>query len=585
MKSRILPLLAFALVLAACDGTQVPTAVTPEPEVPELSSSVAAKLRTLPPGVTLTAEQIAWLEEIDRKRAANQGLVPTPPDFGGEIDMAWEGSYGTNLGLWDDSCSGQSIGFSFVFYGATYTNLHVNSNGNLTFNGCNTAYWSTNIPDGGWAIAAPIYGDWNPSWYGGVYANVLGSAPNRRFIATWYVVPEYGFGGSNTFQAILFEGSNNIQFGYNGITTNGSHWCCGVQNVGISSGTGSWINSASGGAIPALNGKNICYKPSGSGYTSFIGECKPADTTPPVITPNISGTLGTGGWYTSNVTVTWTVTDPDGPISSSTGCGASTVSTDTNGVTFTCTATSDGGTASNSVTVKRDASPPIVTGSASGTLGTNGWYTSTVNVSFATSDPTSGIASSAGCAASTHSTDTNSMTLTCSATNGAGLSAGTAVTFKRDATLPTISFSGATSYTVDQTVAITCSAGDAMSGVGSTTCPAVVSGPAYTFALGANTASESATDNAGNSRTASVSFTISVTHGSLCNLVKQFVSQNGIANSLCVKLENSADARSRGNANASQNQLNAFRNEVAAQSGKALTAAQATVLTVLSMAL
>ncbi len=47
------------------------------------------------------------------------------------------------------------------------------------------------------------------------------------------------------------------------------------------------------------------------------------DGTAPVITPNISGTLGSGGWYTSDVSVSWDVEDPETGISSSTGCSAS----------------------------------------------------------------------------------------------------------------------------------------------------------------------------------------------------------------------------------------------------------------------
>ncbi len=85
-----------------------------------------------------------------------------------------------------------------------------------------------------------------------------------------------------------------------------------------------------------------------------------ADITPPVITPTVVGTLGNNGWYTSNVTVSWTVTDAESAITSQSGCDTTTVTTDTAGITFTCTATSGGGTASESVTVKRDATPPTV---------------------------------------------------------------------------------------------------------------------------------------------------------------------------------------------------------------------------------
>lgn len=87
----------------------------------------------------------------------------------------------------------------------------------------------------------------------------------------------------------------------------------------------------------------------------------PPDSTPPVITPNVSGTLGNNGWYTSNVAVSWTVTDPESAISSSSGCTTSTMTADTTGTTFTCTATSAGGTSSQSVTIKRDTTAPAVT--------------------------------------------------------------------------------------------------------------------------------------------------------------------------------------------------------------------------------
>jgi hypothetical protein len=86
-----------------------------------------------------------------------------------------------------------------------------------------------------------------------------------------------------------------------------------------------------------------------------------ADTTPPVITPNVSGTLGNDGWYVSDVTVSWSAVDSESEISSSSGCDPTTIDNDTAGMTLTCTATSAGGTSSESVTIKRDATPPTFT--------------------------------------------------------------------------------------------------------------------------------------------------------------------------------------------------------------------------------
>jgi len=85
------------------------------------------------------------------------------------------------------------------------------------------------------------------------------------------------------------------------------------------------------------------------------------DPTPPVIEAQLDGTLGTNGWYTSDVTVRWSVGDPQSPILTTGGCDETVITSDTGGTTLTCTASSDGGTSSASVTVKRDTAPPVLT--------------------------------------------------------------------------------------------------------------------------------------------------------------------------------------------------------------------------------
>src|SRR5204862_18910 len=50
-----------------------------------------------------------------------------------------------------------------------------------------------------------------------------------------------------------------------------------------------------------------------------------SDTTAPIITPNVAGTLGSNGWYTSDVTVSWSVVDAESTISSQTGCDTTIV--------------------------------------------------------------------------------------------------------------------------------------------------------------------------------------------------------------------------------------------------------------------
>jgi hypothetical protein len=83
------------------------------------------------------------------------------------------------------------------------------------------------------------------------------------------------------------------------------------------------------------------------------------DTTPPVVSPNVVGTLGMNGWYRSDVTVTWAATDAESGIVSSLGCAPVTLRNETLGVTVTCSAVNGVGlTKSASITIKIDKTPP-----------------------------------------------------------------------------------------------------------------------------------------------------------------------------------------------------------------------------------
>lgn len=176
-------------------------------------------------------------------------------------------------------------------------------------------------------------------------------------------------------------------------------------------------------------------------------------------------------------------------------------------------------------------------------------------------------------------------TITLTVFDGAFSSSDNVVITVKDPTAPNIVFAGSLSYTVDQTVSITCTATDAESGIASTSCPAVASGPAYGFALGNNTGSATATNGAGLVTTSAVVFTVNVTYDSLCNLVKLWVTHAGVANSLCVKLKNAEASAARGSINSQHGQLGAFVNEVQAQDDKKVPADKAPILTALAEAL
>lgn len=134
--------------------------------------------------------------------------------------------------------------------------------------------------------------------------------------------------------------------------------------------------------------------------------------------PTISYTLspanpdGLAGWYRSAVDLTWTVTEEDSPSTLvRTGCDDRTILLDQLPLTYSCSATSSGGTATwETNPIKKDETAPVVSNAAgaTGALGKNGWYTSNVTAFFTATDATSGL-----------TTDTDSAT---SEGQGAGVS-------------------------------------------------------------------------------------------------------------------------------------------------------------------
>ena len=110
------------------------------------------------------------------------------------------------------------------------------------------------------------------------------------------------------------------------------------------------------------------------------------DTTPPVITPHVSPEPNAADWNNSMVAVTWEVSDPESVIISSTGCGTTTIDTETLGTNITCSATSNGGTSTRTATVKLDKIRPVIIGSVSPSPNSHGWNNSDVAYSFVCSD-------------------------------------------------------------------------------------------------------------------------------------------------------------------------------------------------------
>ena len=248
-------------------------------------------------------------------------------------------------------------------------------------------------------------------------------------------------------------------------------------------------------------------------------------------------------------------------------------------------------TASNTVSVIRtiDTTAPTVTASATSngspyTAGT--WTNHGVSVHYTCTDNPGGSGVASLTPDQTVSADGDGQSATGSCTDNAGNTATATYTGIRiDTAAPTVTYSAnAGSYTVDQQVSITCTPADSLSGLASATC-ANTTGPAYTLGLGSHTLTATATDNAGNQGFASTTFNVQVSSGSLANLVTQFSTNTGVATGLCDELTAASQAAARGQNQTKSNILRAFDQQVSAQTGKALTPEQASILTNLVAAL
>lgn len=123
--------------------------------------------------------------------------------------------------------------------------------------------------------------------------------------------------------------------------------------------------------------------------TLVITISAPEDSTAPIITPNVTGTLGDNGWYTSDVSLSWTVNDPESTVTSTSGCGSVSITADQGSTTYICSATSAGGTNSNSMSIKRDATAPSIDPA---NVTNTTWRNSDLSQEFTASDSGSGLA-------------------------------------------------------------------------------------------------------------------------------------------------------------------------------------------------
>jgi len=224
------------------------------------------------------------------------------------------------------------------------------------------------------------------------------------------------------------------------------------------------------------------------------------DTTPPVIVATVAPSPNVNGWNNSDVSVSWSVADPESGIASSApGCLTTSVKTETAGTVLTCSAINGAGLPKSvSATVKLDKTAPSVVPTATPLPNGNNWNNSPVTVAFIGTDILSGLDTcTAPVTVNTEGAGQSSSSGTCTDKAGNMSTPVSKTGINIDLTAPTITFAGRTPANANgwnnTAVTLNWNCADALSGVVSST---------VSVTLTADGANQSATgtcqDKAGN---------------------------------------------------------------------------------------
>jgi hypothetical protein len=148
------------------------------------------------------------------------------------------------------------------------------------------------------------------------------------------------------------------------------------------------------------------------------------------------GTVGTDGWYVSDVWINWTLTNISPPLQQ--GCNPTHFVTDSPGSTATCTATDASGATSKTTTqIKIDRTPPVARATPERPVDTGSFYNHPVTVAWSATDATSGVASCSSIPYAGPDGTAVSLAGTCRDVAG-NVSAPVAFVFNYDATPPVV---------------------------------------------------------------------------------------------------------------------------------------------------
>ena len=229
---------------------------------------------------------------------------------------------GTQLFMGDDTQQGPfNIGFTFCYFGQTYTQFYIGSNGWISFSaGQPTTFTSAPIPNGGFNIPKNCimgpWQDWHPGVGGQIRYQLQGVAPCRKLVVSWIGVPMFGCTQTTgTFHIVIYESTNVIENHIQSKQFCG--WANGTAVQGIHNLTGTVGITVPGRNSTQWLANNDAYRwtPSGPTVTPTltwyrVGNPNPIGTGPTItVTPPSQGASYTchfvyptcnAGWNTCN---------------------------------------------------------------------------------------------------------------------------------------------------------------------------------------------------------------------------------------------------------------------------------------------
>jgi hypothetical protein len=167
------------------------------------------------------------------------------------------GTTGTNVTLSDDSNVGPfPIGFSFEFYGQSFTQFRICTNGFITFGDASGSYTPGTFPNSQSpnGVVAAYWTDLFPS--SGYYMRYRteGTAPNRLLVVSAHVTYYSNRNAWVDYQIVLFEGSNKIQ------TTITSQGWTTTATQGVENHSGTLAATPPGRNLSSFNGAGTTFE-------------------------------------------------------------------------------------------------------------------------------------------------------------------------------------------------------------------------------------------------------------------------------------------------------------------------------------